>query len=127
MKKQFATLVLGFAALAALSGCMVVAAGALAGGGTYAYVSGWGEQTYNVDVADAYDASLRACSALGLYVEEKSRSLSDASVSAKDGDTPVWIKMKSLNPKVTQVRIRVGYLGDEPATQRVHQALRNQL
>ncbi|WP_028586969.1 DUF3568 family protein [Desulfocurvus vexinensis] len=127
MKKQFAALVLGLAALAALSGCMVVAAGAVAGGGTYAYISGWGEQSYNVDLADAYDATLRACSALNLHVEEKSRSLSDASVSGKDGDTPVWIKLKTVNPKVTKISVRVGYLGDDPATQRIQQAIRNQI
>jgi hypothetical protein len=127
MKKQIASLVLGLAALAALSGCMVVAAGAVAGGGTYAYISGWGEQSYNVDVADSYDAALRACSALNLHVESKSRSLSDASISAKDGETPVWINMEAMNPKVTKVRVRVGYLGDEPATQRIQQAIRNQM
>lgn len=123
MKKRFVTMLAALAALACLSGCVVLAAGALAGGGTYAYISGWGERSYNVDLPDAYDAAERACSRLGLPIEEKGRSLSEASIKAHDGDTPVWIKMESLNPRVTKVSVRVGLLGDDPGTQRIHQAI----
>lgn len=127
MSKRLATMLATLAALACLSGCVVLAAGAIAGGGTYAYISGWGERTYNVDIADAYDAALAACSRLDLPVAEKARSLSDASVKAHDGDTPVWIKMKSVNPKVTKVSVRVGLLGDEAASLRIHQAMADAL
>lgn len=127
MKKRCLSLFMSLMALACLSGCVVVAAGALAGSGTYAYLYGWSEQAYNVDLPDAYDAALDACSALNLPLEDKARSLSDASIKAHDGDTAVWIKLKSVNPMVTKVSVRVGILGDEPASQRVLQTIANKL
>ncbi|BBD07334.1 DUF3568 family protein [Desulfovibrio ferrophilus] len=105
-------------ALAGLSGCAVVAAG-MAGGGTYVYVSGWGKKVYNVDLDVAYNASVDACQSLGLKIQSRERHLADASIKALDGDSEVWIDLESENPRVTEIAVRVGYLGDKVASERV--------
>ena len=107
-------------ALAGLSGCAVVAAGAMAGGGTYAYISGWGTKTYNVDLDKAFEAALDACDDLNLSVQKQARHLSEAEIEAKDGESSVWIDFESRGVHVTEVSVRVGVLGDKVASERVH-------
>lgn len=125
--KGFSCLLCLWLLSAGVSGCAVVAAGAIAGGGTYAYISGWGQQNMNSDISEVFDAALDACAKLDLPVESQSRSLSDASIKAHDGDTPVWISLESVNINVTEVKVRVGLMGDKAATERVMQAIRARL
>ena len=128
MRKRFLAVLLALTCLAGTSGCAILAAGAVAGGGTYAYVSGWGERSYAVDLDKAFDASMAACKRLDLTVEKRSRSLSDASIKAHDADdTSVWINLEAKNTNITHVKVRVGVLGDEAATQRIHAAIDNAL
>lgn len=116
--KRYLSILLVLLALCGLGGCAVVAAG-MAGGGTYAYVSGWGKKVYNVDLDVAYDAAVAACRALDLKIESREQHLSDAEIRALDGDTDVWIDLESKNPRVTEIAVRVGYLGDKVASERV--------
>lgn len=125
--KQALSVGLVLLALAGLSGCATVAASAMAGGGTYAYVSGWGTKDYNVDIADAYDAALAACKSLDLVVESSERHLSDAEIKAKDGDSSVWISLESKAVRVTEVAVRVGVLGDKVASERIHERIASKL
>lgn len=115
------------AAMAGMSGCAAVAAGAMAGGGTYAYVTGWGTMTYNVDLDRAYDAALEACDELDLLVKKQERHLSDADIEAKDGDTTVWIDLESQGIHVTKVSVRVGVMGDKVASERIHDRIAKEL
>ena len=124
MRKRFLALLLVLTCLAGSSGCAILAAGAVAGGGTYAYVSGWGEQSYAVDLDKAYKATLTACRRLKLTVTEQQQNLSDASIKAHDADeTSIWIKLDAKNTNITRISVRVGLLGDEIATQRIHNAI----
>ena len=124
MRKHCIALLLILACLTGTSGCAILAAGAVAGGGTYAYVSGWGEQSYAADLSKTYDACLTACSRLNLDVEEKSLNLSDASIKASEADgTSVWFALEGKNTNITRVRVRVGMLGDQDASARVHAAI----
>lgn len=115
------------ASLAGLGGCAAVAAGAMAGGGTYAYVTGWGTATYNVDLDRAYDAALDACDDLDLVVQKQERHLSDAEITAKDGDSTVWIDLDSEGVRVTKIAVRVGVMGDKVASERIHDRIARQL
>lgn len=116
--KRYLSIALVLLALCGLGGCAVVAAG-MAGGGTYVYISGWGKKVYNVDLDVAYDASVSACRALDLKIESREQHLSDAQIRALDGETEVWIDLESENPRVTEIAVRVGYLGDRVASERV--------
>ena len=113
--------------LVGLGGCAAVAAGAMAGGGTYAYVTGWGTATYNVDLDRAYDAALDACDDLDLLVQEQERHLSDAEITAKDGDRTVWIDLDSEGVRTTKIGVRVGVMGDKVASERIHDRIARQL
>jgi len=115
------------ASLAGLSGCAAVAAGAMAGGGTYAYVTGWGTATYNVDLERAYGAALDACDDLDLVVQEQERHLADAEITAKDGDSTVWIDLDSEGVRVTKIAVRVGVMGDKIDSERIHDRIATQL
>lgn len=124
MRNRILALLLALTCLTGASGCAILAAGAVAGGGTYAYVSGWGEQSYAVDLDQAYKASLSACRRLKLTVEEQQQNISSASIKAHDAeDTSIWIRMQAKNTNITRVSVRVGLLGDEAATQRIHAAI----
>ena len=114
-------------ALCGLSGCAAMAAGAMAGGGTYAYISGWGTQVYNVELDEAYDAAIDACEALDLTLGKRERHLSDAEIEAMDGDTSVWIDLESTGVRVTEIAVRVGVVGDKIASERVHDRISKEL
>ncbi|NJB66364.1 formylmethanofuran dehydrogenase subunit A [Desulfobaculum xiamenense] len=116
-------LVLMLAAAAAMQGCAVMAVGAVAGGGTYAYVTGNLERSYNADVDSVYESTLRAARRLNLTVEDKEINLSSGSISGKDQDRSYWVRFKATNPHVTLVSVRVGLLGDEIASRRIHEAI----
>lgn len=125
--KNVCTIGLLLMSLAGLSGCAAVAAGAMAGGGTYAYVTGWGTVTYNVDLDQAYEAALEACDELDLLVQKQERHLSEAGIEAKDGDSTVWIDLDSEGIRVTKVAVRVGVLGDKVASERIHDRIAKEL
>lgn len=116
--KRYLSIALVLMALTGLGGCAVVAAG-MAGGGTYVYISGWGKKVYNVDLDVAYDAAVSACHSLNLKIKSREQHLSEAEIRALDGDTEVWIDLESENPRVTEIAVRIGYVGDKVASERV--------
>jgi hypothetical protein len=56
-------------------------------------------------------------------VLDRDKQLSQASVKTQDGDREVWITLKTQSSTTTEVSIRVGYLGDEQASRRIHDAI----
>ncbi|GAB6176195.1 hypothetical protein JCM16814_10860 [Desulfobaculum senezii] len=110
-------------ALPLMQGCAVVAAGAVAGGGTYAYVTGNLVRSYNADIDSTYEATLRAARRLNLRIDKRVINLSSGSVSGTDQDRSFWISLDATNPHVTEVSVRVGMLGDEVASRRIHEAI----
>jgi hypothetical protein len=109
------------------SGCAPLVIGAAAGGGAYTYVSGWVNRSYNVDLEQAFEASVAGVSRLGVTIENQEQYLSNGSIKGTDGDSTVWVKLKSEAPLVTVISVRVGILGDEVASQRIHQAIQRKM
>lgn len=105
------------------TGCALVVAGGVAAVGTYTYTQGQSNRTYNTSLDHAYSATLAGCKALGLSVMDSSKSLSKASVKSMDGDRDVWINLKAQSSSTTEISIRVGYLGDEQASIRIHEGI----
>lgn len=105
------------------TGCAALVVGGAAAVGTYTYVAGQLKKTYNANLDTSYRATLAGCEALGLPVIEREKQLSKASVKAQDGDRDVWITLKSQSSTTTEISIRVGYLGDELASRRIHEAI----
>ncbi|SKA78773.1 DUF3568 family protein [Desulfobaculum bizertense] len=114
-------------ALPLQQGCAVLAAGAVAGGGTYVYTTGQLVRTYNASLDTSYEATVRAARRLNLKVNDRVLNLSSASVNGHDKDRRFWISLKSENPRVTKISVRVGVLGDEAASRRIHEAIARSL
>lgn len=114
-------------ALFCMSGCAALVAGGAAAGGTYAYMSGWLERTYQAPLDEAYQASLGAAQELGMEVVEREQELGKASIQAERNDTTYWIELNSTDGDMTEIRVRAGLLGDEEASQRVHEAIQANL
>ena len=121
MKKLLAILVLLSA------GCAAAVVGGAAAVGTYTYVAGQLVGAYNADLKQTYQATIAGCESLNLPVYSHELKLSKASVTTKDGDRDVWISIKAKTSSTTEVSVRVGYLGDEFASQRIHDAIAKKL
>ncbi|MFO7718629.1 MAG: DUF3568 domain-containing protein [Thermodesulfobacteriota bacterium] len=120
--------VLGVLALVVLSsGCAAVALGTAGGAGTYVYLKGQLVREYNAGMDRSYDAVLSTCNALDLEIQSRSHNLSEAKVSALDGDRTVHFRLKSLSTQKTKLSVRVGLLGDKVASQRIHEEFSRQL
>lgn len=105
------------------TGCAAVVVGGAAAVGTYTYVAGQLKKTYNVNLDGAYRASIAACESLGMPVLEREQQLSQATVKTRDADREVWITLRAQSSTTTEISIRVGYLGDEQASRRIHDAI----
>jgi len=105
------------------TGCAALVVGGAAAVGTYTYVAGQLTKTYNANLDSTYRATLAGCDSLGLPVLEREKQLSQASIKAQDGDRDVWITLKAQSSTTTEIAIRVGYLGDEQASRRIHEAI----
>jgi len=109
------------------TGCAALVVGGAAAVGTYTYVAGQLQRTYNANLDATYQATLAGCEALGLPVQDKQQQLSKASVKVLDGDREAWISLMAQSSTTTEVSIRVGYLGDELASRRIHEAIQARL
>lgn len=105
------------------TGCAAVVVGGAAAVGTYTYVAGHLKKTYNANLDGAYQASIAGCESLGLPVLEREKQLSQATIKTRDADREVWITLKAQSSTTTEISVRVGYLGDEQASRRIHDAI----
>ncbi len=109
------------------TGCAALVVGGAVAVGTYTYVAGQLNRTYNANLDSTYQATLAGCEALGLPQQAQQKQLSHATVKVTDGDRNVWIILKAQSSTTTEVSIRVGYLGDEIASRRIHDAILTRL
>lgn len=114
-----------FLALVALlsTGCAAIILGGATAAGTYSYVAGQMNSAYNVNLETAYQASIAACDSLDLPIMEQQKQLSQAKITANDSGRDVWISLRAKGTTITEIAVRVGYLGDETASKRVHDAI----
>ncbi len=105
------------------TGCAALVVGGAAAVGTYTYVAGQLKKTYNANLDASYQATLAGCQALGLPLQEQEKKLSKATVRVIDGDRDVWIWLTTQSSTTTEISIRVGVLGDELASRRIHDAI----
>lgn len=109
------------------TGCAAVVIGGAAAVGTYTYTAGQLKKTYNANLDATYKATIAGCESLGLPVLDREKQLSKASVKTMDGELDVWISIDVQSSTTTEVSIRVGYLGDEQASRRIHEAIGSKL
>lgn len=103
-------------------GCAVllVGAGAAAGAGLVAYVKGELKATEAVSLDVAWAATLKAMEQLEFAVTQKSKDRVSAQVVARGAaDRKIQITLQGRSEKVTEIRIRVDFLGDEALSRRI--------
>ena len=105
------------------TGCAALVVGGATAVGTYTYVAGQLKRTYNANLEATYKATIAGCEFLGLPVLDPQKQLSRASINTKDGERDVWITLNTQSSTTTEVSIRVGYLGDEVVSRRIHEAI----
>ncbi len=104
---------LAVAALPWLTGCVVVAAGAV-GAGAVAYVRGELQSSVEADLDVTYAASQRALAKLEFAKIDQRKSGLDAQLVHRTAlDKRVEIKLKKITDRLTKIEIRVGIVGDQ--------------
>ncbi len=119
MKKPLllALLVLSFTLF---TGCAALLVGAAAGAGGVAYVSGELRMTEAVAIETAQRAGERAMSDLKLAVIKRQQDgLTGVIEGRTSADQKVTIKTKRITAKSTEIRVRVGVLGDETMSRQI--------
>lgn len=106
-----------------LTGCAgaMLAGGAAAGAGTYAYVNGELKSTEKYPIDSVYDAAVDTVDDMDLNVVESSEDALTARIHAKGtNDKDVYFNMESIAENKTELRIRVNVFGDERMTERIY-------
>lgn len=110
---RIAAALLAVAALPWLTGCVVVAAGAV-GAGAVAYVRGELESSVEADLDTTYAAAQRALDKLEFARIEQRKSGVDAQLIHRTAlDKRVEIKLKKITERLTKIEIRIGIVGDQ--------------
>ena len=123
MKRMFVviSIITGFVFLGA--GCALIV-GAGAGAGAIAYIKGESIRTYDAPMKDVTDAAQKAFSTLEIIATGTNIGEIESSLEGTMKDeSKVNIKFISKTPKATEVRVRVGVLGSETSSQRIHEEI----
>jgi len=118
------------ASLVLITGCaaVVVGAGAGAGVGAYAYSKGEMKSVEAASLDKVYNAVEKTVTEMNFVVESKSKDYLVAEVICKGaGDKTIKIKLKFVTDKTTEVRIRVGFWGDENFSYQILKKIRDNL
>ena len=95
------------------TGCALLVGGA-AGAGTVAYLEGDLESTEDITLNRLWDAVQKAVEDLEFDVESKDKDALAAKLVARSADDKdIRIDLKRKTDKMTEIKIRVGKIGDE--------------
>lgn len=112
--------VLLLAVVIGTASCFAVAAGGAAGAGGFAYYKGKLVRTYSKPVEKCYRASLSAIKKLGLPILKESKDAFGASIESQMSDgKAVYIKIKGITDKTTEISVRISLFGDEKKSTRI--------
>jgi len=109
------------------SGCagLLVAGGAAAGVGSYAYVTGELKSIEEVNLQTVWDAATQASSSMGFVAMDARKGDLTAELDARGpGDRALKIKMKKIATNVVELRIRVGLVGDRALSEHILKKIR---
>ncbi|WP_164975983.1 DUF3568 family protein [Oleiharenicola lentus] len=114
-------------ALPWLTGCVVVAAGAV-GAGAVAYVRGELASSVEADLEATYAAAQRALAKLEFAKIDQRKSGLDALLVHRTAlDKRVVIQLKKVTDRLTKIEIRVGVVGDQELSLTLLDKIRTEL
>jgi hypothetical protein len=127
LKKTLLVSLLGFWSMASV-GCVAVAVGAAAAGGTVAYVRGDLEANYESTLEQVHEASVAAINHLGFSLISDRGDRTGGDIIARTAeDRRIQLTIRPLGDQLTQARIRVGTFGDQELSMRLHKEIRQRL
>jgi len=105
--------------LTASTGCLVIAAGAVAAG-TVAYVKGDLEATLNGSISEVEAATVKGLADLKLEVKARLEKPAQTIIKSEqaDGGT-ITITINKLSEETCNIKIRVGVFGNEPYSREI--------
>ncbi len=106
-------LLLGLSLVA--SGCVALVAGAAGGAAGIVYVRGEAKTAFPHDVETLFNAAVLAMEQdMKVPIESKAYDLTDGRIDARRADdNKVKVRLKLVGADVTEVRVRVGTIGDK--------------
>lgn len=120
MKRTLLLTLIICSSLTLFTGCAALLVGAAAGAGGVAYSQGELKNTESVALATAHRAAERAVKDLKFVVIKSQLDGLGGLIEARSAsDQKISIKTKQISTKATEVRIRVGLLGDEAASRQI--------
>jgi len=132
--KKVLTLILYWAVLSSiliyLTGCAaaLVGAGAGAGVGAYAYSKGELKSVETASVDKVWKAVEKTVDEMGFVVQSKSKDALAGIVEAQGAnDKKITIKINFVTEKTTEVKIRVGFFGNETYSYQILKTIRSHL
>ena len=98
-----------------VSGCVVLAAGAVAGASGAVYVKGQLKETVDGTVPEVHRAAQSALHEIGvgLTVDKQDEFSGQLQGEMAKGQN-VWVDVERVTASTTRIVIRVGYMGDQP-------------
>jgi uncharacterized protein YceK len=110
------------------SGCAAVIVGALAGGAAIGYYKGWLVDQVSADVPRTFEASKAALGELKMPIEKARYDMIRGKINSELADgKKVYIRLKATEGGTTEIRVRVGMLGDKDASHRILRAIRRNI
>lgn len=103
-----------------IAGCapMIFLGGAAAGISGYKYYKEVLTVVYEAPFDNTWDASIKALEDMGFTIENQTKELGSGKISTKEDEKnkKVNLTLQYKSPQETEVKIRVGLLGDETAS-----------
>lgn len=128
--QRVVNILVGIGLLAGSGGCVPVALGVGAGAavGTYSYIKGELQATYNVAIERLWPHTLAAMRDLRLPIDSERMDALGGIIEARRGDgTPVKVRLKPQAENATLVGVRVGTFGSREKSEIIHNAIRERL
>jgi len=128
--KSMPILTVAVGCLVLISGCVALVAGTAAGVGVYTYVNGELKRSYPESFDKVYNISVETLESLKINIVERESDGISAAIRAKRvDDTPVWVKVSMVTPKITEVSVRSGVVGvwEKKVSELIHASIAQRL
>ena len=128
--RRYLSALCGLSLLVSLGGCVATTVGGGPGvmAGTYSYIMRELEVIYGVPLADIWPMALAAVESLQLHIDRQQVDGLGGDIEARRADsTIVRVWLKPQGDQSTSVSVRVGSLGDQERSERIHRTIRKQL
>ena len=120
MKTKWFMAMLLAAMLVPTGGCFFLVVGAAAGAGTVVYVNGELKESEGVPYDRVYEATVAALTEMQFNVISKQKDAATAVVTARTStDKKITVTLNKQSATATEIRIRVGTVGDKDLSQQI--------